>query len=270
VRLIKSYNIRDTMRAAGALLLVSVTAVTIGAFIFVVSEPIGHYDCPLATEKTVAIDCKRAEVAKAINDARGSLIQIVAGIAGAFVLYFTWQTYALGREGRASDNFIKAVDQLGNSAVPVQVGGLYGLGRLLRTADKDRDYFPILDVICSFVRKSHAAGDTPRSGRCPEDLYAAVNILARRSIIIYQREDDSPVDLNGTDLSEAWMSGGHYESAYMTGSQLVNTNLSGAFLDYAESMRRTLPKPILVVPRCDRQSSGISGKHRARASEEPT
>jgi hypothetical protein len=71
------------------------------AVLFLVAERIGSFEC---------LGCGQKDIAKTINDVRGSLLQIVVGVAGAGALYFTWRTYLLGREGRASDNFIKAPD----------------------------------------------------------------------------------------------------------------------------------------------------------------
>jgi len=111
---------------------------------FLLAGLIGRLDCWL---------CKTPEaIAKAISDARVSLLQAAAGIAGAAAVYFTWQTYLLGREGRVSDNFIKAIDQLGSDKAHVQVGGIVGLGRLLRTASVEGDYWPLMDVLTAFVR----------------------------------------------------------------------------------------------------------------------
>src|SRR3954447_24461518 len=97
--------------------------------------------------------CTATERAKAAADSRAALIQLLVAFAGAGTIYFTWRNYvrssreaeanlALAREGRTSDNFIKAVEQLGNSSPAVRVGGVFGLGRLLRTATPEGDYWP--------------------------------------------------------------------------------------------------------------------------------
>jgi hypothetical protein len=155
-------------------------------------------------------------------------------VAGAAALYFTWQTYLLGRESRASDNFIKAIDQLGNQAVHARAGGVVGLGRLLRTATVDGDYWPLMDVLTAFVRQSVPVSDTPRVTKPSEDIQAAINVLARRyHSEIPSRTHDSPVDLSECDLSYLWMAGGHYEGGYFRDSLFRNADLGGAFLAHA-------------------------------------
>ncbi|WP_291703588.1 hypothetical protein, partial [Bradyrhizobium sp.] len=133
--------------------------------VFVLAEWVGEWvgwrDCP---------GCKPDEIAKAISDARTALLQIIVGVAGAAALYFTWQNYVLSREGRTSDNFIKAVDQLGNKAVHARTGGAVGVGRLLRTAKAEGDYWPLMDVLTAFVRQSAPVGQTPRAKKAPEEL----------------------------------------------------------------------------------------------------
>lgn len=142
--------------------------------VFVLAEWVGRHECP-------SPGCGPNEIAKAISDARTALLQIIVGMAGAAALYFTWQTYLLGREGRASDNFIKAIDQLGNQTVPARVGAIVGLGRLLRTATPDGDYWPLMDVLTAFLRQSVPVTDTARGTKPSEDIQAAITILARRS-----------------------------------------------------------------------------------------
>lgn len=195
--------------------------------VFVLAEWVGRHECP-------SPGCGPNEIAKAISDARTALLQIIVGMAGAAALYFTWQTYLLGREGRASDNFIKAIDQLGNQTVPARVGAIVGLGRLLRTATPDGDYWPLMDVLTAFLRQSVPVTDTPRGTKPSEDIQAAMTILARRSCsTVPMRIYDSPVDLSQCDLSYLWMAGGHYEGGYFGDSVFRKTDLRNASLGHA-------------------------------------
>jgi hypothetical protein len=201
--------------------------------VFVLAEFIGWFECR---------GCDQKDIAKAISDVRASLLQVIVGVAGAVAIYFTWQTYLLGRESRASDNFIKAIDQLGNQAVHARVGGVVGLGRLLRTATVDGDYWPLMDVLTAFVRQSIPAANTPpRVTKPSEDIQAAIDELARRSHSeIPSRTGNSPVDLSECDLSYLWMAGGHYEGGYFPNSVFRNTDLSGASLRHTNFDRTDL------------------------------
>jgi hypothetical protein len=215
------------LRNYGKLAILLVTAV------FVLAELIGRFvDC---------WGCEPHDTAKAISDARATLLQVAVGIAGAAALYFTWQTYLLGREGRASDNFIKAVDQLGNEQVHVKVGGIVGLGRLLRTATVDGDYWFLMDVLTAFARHSVPKAATPRGTKPSEDIIAAINVLARRSQSrVPDREEDSPVDLTRCDLGYLWMAEGHYEAGQFGDSVLTNVEGQDAFFNYANFDRADL------------------------------
>jgi hypothetical protein len=125
------------------------------------------------------------------------------------------QQHQIGREARASDDFIKIVDQLGNQSVNTRIGGIIGLGRLLRTAAIDGDYWSLMDFLRAFVRQSVPVTDAPRRTKPSEDIQAAINVLARRSSSeVPMRIYDSPVDLSQCDLSYLWMAGGHYEGGY--------------------------------------------------------
>jgi hypothetical protein len=202
--------------------------------VFLIAELIGWFEC---------WGCERKDIAKTISDVRALLLQIVVGVASAAALYFTWQTYLLGREGRASDNFIKAIDQLGNGNVHARIGGVAGLGRLLGTATVDGDYWPIMDTLTAFVRQSIPVANTPRAIKPPEDIQTAINVIARRHLSDSEppsRTYDSPVDLSQCDLSGLWMGGGHYEGGYFQDSVFRNARLDGAYLRGADFTRADL------------------------------
>jgi hypothetical protein len=221
-----------------------VVGLGIGAAIIIVlgGRYLGKWDCA---------GCEGKELAKAISDARTVLVQLLLAAGAGGTLYFTWRNYvrsideanegraranetqALARESRTSENFVKAVEQLGNTdSMAVRVGGIFGLGRLLRTATPEGDYWPLMDVLTSFIRGSFPAKEEgPRQIDPPEDLQAACNVLARRSsTTIYKRYDDSPLDLHSTDLSGTWLAGGHFEDAFLENSFLITADLRKAFL----------------------------------------
>src|SRR4051794_23781811 len=102
----------------GVGLSVIVTVVVLGLVVVFGGAAIAHFDCINST-------CSNAERLKATSDARTLLTQIVAGAGGAGALYFTWVNYIrtvrdsnvtqlLARESRTSENFSKAVEQLGH------------------------------------------------------------------------------------------------------------------------------------------------------------
>ena len=206
-----------------------VILMAIGGVVFVGGHYIGGLDCPSNA-------CKPPEIAKAVSDARTIIMQFFLAIGTAGTLYFTWRSYlravaegnearSLTREARASDNFIKAVDQLGNVSLPTRVGGIAGLDRLLRIASDRGEYWIIMDVLTSYIRGAHSNGDINGSTRfkAPEDLQMACNALARRwQEHVPTRGDDSAVDLHESDLSGVWLEKAHFEGAYLERCNLSN------------------------------------------------
>jgi hypothetical protein len=200
------------------------------------------------------LDCKSCSIAiraKFVSDSRSAIVQLLVATGAAITVFFTWRNYvrtsrdsdrnlALATEARVSDSFVKAIEQLGNDSPSVRAGGVFGLGRLLRSARVDGDYWPIMDVLTSFVRGRCEQFDgvvagSPRRGkppssespsRLPTDVQAALNVLARRTAaLIPHREEDSPVDLHGRDLSFAWMAGGPFERGFFAWSRLSGADL---------------------------------------------
>ena len=62
------------------------------------------------------------------NDARGSLISAVGGLVLLGGLVFTARSYLATREGKVTDRYTAAVNQLGDSHLVVRLGGIYALG----------------------------------------------------------------------------------------------------------------------------------------------
>jgi hypothetical protein len=258
--------------------------------LFRLAELIGSFECP-------GLSCKQKDLAKTISDVRASLLQIAVGVAGLVTLYFAWQTYLLGREGRASDNFIKAIDQLGNANVHARIGGVAGLGRLLKTATVDGDYWPIMDLLTAFVRQSVPVANTPPvikppdniqttinviargyfpeskpldippANKPPEDIQTAINVIARRYLADSKpplRTYDSPVDLSQCDLSGLWMPGGHYEGGHFVGSVFRKTRLENSFLSNTNFDRTDLTDAIF--DRAKMQQASIRGVKMAQGA----
>lgn len=217
------------------LFLVGVAAVALLGFAVIeVPRQIARVDCRC---------CNAAETAKSISDNRGAFLQFLVTVAGAITVYFTWKNYTrslreadinfgLARESRASDNFAKAIEQLGNASEAVRAGGALGLGRLLRTATPEGDYWPIIDVLTTFVRKQAPCTEFPHVWKPGPDVQTALNVLARRSATkIPDRVGDPPLNLRECDLKLAWMSDGNFQGADLTRSRLVEVDLTYARLE---------------------------------------
>jgi hypothetical protein len=219
-----------------AVLAGAAAAVALGWAAIYVPRELARQDCAA---------CMPADRAKSISELRTAFLQFVVAIAGGATIYFTWKNYTrslreadvnvtLAREGRTSDNFIKAVEQLGSPSPAVRAGGVVGLGRLLRTATTGGDYWPIMDVLTTFVRDQAPRTDSPHDWKPSQDVQAALNVVARRSAtLIPTRTEDAPIDLHDCDLKLAWMSGANFQWAFFGSSRLVEADLSSARLDEA-------------------------------------
>jgi hypothetical protein len=131
--------------------------------------------------------CKPAELAKAISDARTVLAQLLLAAGTGGTLYFTWRNYvrsvdeandararsnetqALVRESRTSDNFIKAVEQLGNreSAKPLSD---VAMGKTLRRMGvHDATVHGFRSSFRDWWRRDELPARDRRGGACPCD-----------------------------------------------------------------------------------------------------
>ncbi|MGW4942273.1 pentapeptide repeat-containing protein [Actinoplanes sp. NPDC004185] len=175
---------------------------------------------------------------KAMSDVRTSLVQLCAGIVLLIGLIFTARTLRLNREGHLTDRFRGAVDQLGNSAVDVRIGGIYALERLLR--ESAIDHQPIVEVLGAFVRNHAQQGGTrtfdpdwQRGSGPPDglpllasDVQTALTVLGRRPI----REERPTLNLVATDLRRAYLHGLRFSGAVMNDAWLDYSDLGEADL----------------------------------------
>ena len=105
----------------------------------------------------------------ALDNARGRLLTLGAGLAAGGALVFTapnfnllrrnseqtdqWQrrTYELTEQGQVTDRYTKAIEQLGSKEVDVCIGGIYALERIAR--DSARDHPTVMEVLAAFIRE---------------------------------------------------------------------------------------------------------------------
>ena len=73
----------------------------------------------------------------ALDNARGRLLTLGAGLLAAGALIFTARNFILSREGQVTDRYTKAIEQLGSDKLDVRIGGIYALERVARDSAKD-------------------------------------------------------------------------------------------------------------------------------------
>jgi hypothetical protein len=213
-------------------------------------------------------DLPQVEELAAEDAIRRTLAQIVGGAFVLLGLYFTLQNVIINREGRITDRFSKAIDQLGSEQMAVRLGAIYALERIGR--DSGKDHWTIVETLCAFIRENTRAPSpedgepAPRSPRRPgslpatplprADVQAACTVLGRRN-----RKHPEPgrihlprVHLEGLTLHEehhfeeavlfravfdgANLSRVHTESAILFLAKFRGANLAGAFLTGAQML----------------------------------
>jgi hypothetical protein len=103
-------------------------------------------------------DVERFEVE---NKARGSLIQGIAGLGGAFFFltaYFTWRNLQVTEDKQVSERFVKAAEMMAavdednrpHEKLAVRVAGIYALERIAN--DSPDDYWTVMEVLTFFIR----------------------------------------------------------------------------------------------------------------------
>lgn len=243
------------MRCLKILRTISVLAVTLAALWFVLL-----WVPEWMVNQYLGAKLSRLDYTKAVDDYRKTLAQILGGFALLIGLYFTWRTTRSTEDGRITDRFSKAVEQLGacnkegKKQLEPRLGGIYALERIAR--DSQRDRWPIIEILCAYVRMnaprkyrqadpntSEPVGPEPERRKPDADIEAIMRMLSTISNGL-RREDQLIFDLNTTELYEADLSNSklnradlseaHLERADLSRAQLKNAVLKSAYLDRAK------------------------------------
>ena len=175
----------------------------------------------------------------ALDNARGRLLTLGAGLLAAGALWFTARNFTLSREGQVTDRYAKAVEQLGSDKPEVRIGGIYALERIAR--DSARDHPVVMEVLTAFIRE-HARQECPRpEGLIWPDIQAALTVVGRRD----EKRDIGEIDLSEARLSfaklaRAKLAGANLSCVDFTNADLYGAILSRAFMDGADLDQATL------------------------------
>ncbi|MFJ6558161.1 pentapeptide repeat-containing protein [Streptomyces luteogriseus] len=197
------------------------------------------------------------------------------------------QELGVTQEGQITDRYTAAVENLGDDAMDVRLGGIYALQRIME--DSPRDHPTIANVLATYVR-THAAKPRKKGVAAPADVHAALAVLAFR--------DSSRDDFFTLDLRDAHLSGielrprrpgkvadpadrsGEYlpradrpradlSGAYLSGVDLSEGDLSGARLAYADLQGANLSRAGLQganLVRAYLRGADLRGAYLARAN----
>ena len=199
----------------------------------------------------------------AVDNARGRLLTLGAGLVAVAALVFTalnfsllrrnseqadqWQrrTHELTEQGQVTDRYTKAIEQLGSDKLDVRIGGIYALERIAR--DSARDHPTVMEVLTAFIRehspeqwdpdsRTHWDPSAPDSAEpLRSDIQAAITVVGRRD----SERDIQPMDLtgaylHGANLDLANLARANLRRADLTGANLIRADLSGAYLREAD------------------------------------
>lgn len=180
------------------------------------------------------------------NESRGTLGQILSGVAVLTGLIFAWQQLGqtsdnlrVSQEGQITDRFTRAVDQLGSDDLTVRLGGIYALERIAR--DSPRDYGPVMEVLTAFARQESplpanaAATPVVAALAVPEEVRAVLKVIGRRTEEQIEEEmatggclDLTDINAVGVNLIEADLRNTCWNRSDLRGAQMMRSNLSGA------------------------------------------
>src|SRR5262249_23557108 len=192
-----------------------------------------------AAAKAGAVDAKaRAELEDTF---RRTFAQVVAGVGAAGALYFTFQANEVAKDKQITEQYAKAVEQLGTSGddkLAVRLGGIYALERIANSSRTD--YKTIMEVLTAYVRKSvppkpSLGTGSPESAdttRPPADIQAILTVIGRRRTD-YEGLGRESLDLANTNLDRANLSAADLIDADLGGASLIGANLVGASLNGA-------------------------------------
>ena len=180
------------------------------------------------------------------NDSRGTLGQILSGVAVLTGLLFAWQQLGqtsdnlrVSQDGQITDRFTRAVDQLGSDDLTVRLGGIYALERI--ALDSPRDYGPVMEVLTAFARQESplpanaAATPVVSAAVVPEEVRAVFKVIGRRTDEQIEEElasgsclDLTDVNAVGANLIEGDLRNTCWNRSDLRGAQLMDAELSGA------------------------------------------
>ena len=181
----------------------------------------------------------------ALDNARGRLLTLGAGLLVAGALGFTARTFYLSREGQVTDRYTKAIEQLGSDKLDVRIGGIYALERVAR--DSARDHPTVMEVLTAFVREhsheqhppAHDGPELERSTRA--DVQAALTVIGRRDAKRDTRQIVlGSADLTRADLSYAKLVEADLARADLGAANLYRANITSADLGAANLYRANL------------------------------
>lgn len=207
-----------------------------------------------------------------------NFVFVFAGIAAGVGIWLAWRrTKALetqadtDAERHITENFTRAIDQLGKGELEVRLGAIYALERIAKTSQKD--HWPIMEILTAYVRNNaswppkpkNECGPVPNTsedhqesdaksrdipsgdgdeGRIPPpDIQAVLTVIARRNVRFeteLQEIDLSHSDLRGANLEQISL-----QRAQLAFANFDDANFHSAKLNMANFLNAKLGRAVL-------------------------
>jgi hypothetical protein len=152
----------------------------------------------------------------------------------------------IAQQGQITNLFSTAVEHLGSEQLPVRLGGIYALWRLIKDSP-ERDVISVIDILCAFVRHPPHEPAEPEDKEDDADIkkyirpdvQTVLHLIGGTDSKYRQRlPDDYHLDLTYADLDFAKLRGADLSGANLGGVNLIHADLTlailrGAVLDFA-------------------------------------
>jgi len=209
------------------------------------------------------------KIAELENSYRATIAQIIGGFAIIIGLYYTWQRITIAennlkvaQEGQITERFTRAInqlgaiDQFGNPAIEIRLGGIYALERIADESEKD--CWPVIEILTAYVRKNSNVDSilnekNRKNEKLEMDIQANESIEEKKSNVRsasldiqailtvlgkHKYSSDAEglqyIDLQETDLRfanliRADLENGYLDGAYLDETILTDSNLKGCY-----------------------------------------
>ena len=147
-------------------------------------------------------------------------------------------------QGQITDRFSTAVEHLGSEQLPVRLGGVYALWRLVQEP-LVRDLTSMIDILCAFVRHPPHKLAAPADKLRP-DVQSILNLIGDKEAEYRDHLppryflDLSSAELRSADLRDANLFGANLSEAVLSGADLRKANLTEANLSGAKLSEASL------------------------------
>ena len=185
-------------------------------------------------------------------------VQIITALFVLMGLYWTARrvlaaedNVRVAEEGRITERFTKAIEQLGQEGddkMAIRLGGIYALERIAK--DSEKDHGPVMEVLTAYVREKAAKDGEyalEAAVKPTTDVQAILTVIGRRKMTDVKNFGDlldlSNTHLAGLFLYDANLSGTDLSGANLHGAILHGTDLSGVILYDTDLSRVSLFGP---------------------------